>query len=358
MNDIEREIFGRATPDRAALASFGFEETDDGTLSFRGDVVDGDFYVVVSVSPRGEISSRVIDAQSDDEYLPIFAEAHTGEFVGRVRKEYADFLQKIADSCFVRTPFHTAQANRLTAHIESAFGEREDRPFADSPDIGVFRSPRTKKWYGIVMQVKKGVLAGEKDAPDADSPVEVVNLKVPPDDVDALVLENGIYPAYHMNRKNWISILLNDTVDDDELFRLIAQSRAFADPLAIAGPTRYIVPSDPKIDDVDAHFEREGIIIWRQPKSAKVGDVVYLYYGAPISAVRWRCEIDALGLIDEVWGDPMPQMLLCPTVRYPDDFCTFRKLGELGIKAVRGARRATAELARYLDSYVEEDDRR
>ena len=76
------------------------------------------------------------------------------------------------------------------------------------------------------------------------------------------------------------------TGTDGELFRLVAASRAFADPLAVAGPTSYIVPSDPKIYDVDAHFEREKRIMWHQPKSAKVGDVVYLYYGAPVSAVR------------------------------------------------------------------------
>ena len=206
------------------------------------------------------------------------------------------------------------------------------------------------------MPVKKGVLAGEKDAPDASAAVEIVNLKASPDDIAELTEKPGIYPAYHMNRKNWISVLLDGTVDDGELFRLTAASRAFADPLAAAGPTRYIVPSAPKVYDVDAHFEREGRIMWHQPKSAKVGDIVYLYYGAPVSAVRWRCEIAMLGLKDADWGDPRPQMLLRPTTRYPYDFCTFAKLGELGIRAVRATRRATPEFITYMDSYREDQN--
>ena len=352
MNEIEREIFKRSTPDRDALAAFGFAPDGD-TLRFSGAIADGDFSVEVAVAADGSVSSRVIDEATGDEYLPIFAEAHVGAFVGRVRGEYAALLRRIADECFIRAPFSAPQTNRLASRLAEKYGEREDRPFADDPDVGVFRSPRTKKWYAIVMPVKKRVLDGEKDAPDAERTVEVMNLKQPPERIPELVRTPGIYPAYHMNRKYWISVLLDGTVADEKLFALVDVSRAFAEGVASLDPESYIVPSAPLVYDVDAHFEREGDIMWHQPKSAKVGDRVYLYYGAPVSAIRWKCEITALGLRDDVWGDERPQMLLRPLVRYDDGYCTFAKLGELGVRAVRGTRRATPELVRYLDAYEE-----
>ena len=352
MNDIEREIFARSTPDRDALLACGFAPDGD-ALRFFGEIADNEFQVEVSVLADGSVSSRVIDAESGDEYLPIFAEAHVGAYVGRVREEYAAFLRRIAEQCFVRAPFSSPQANRLAAHIAAAYGEREDRPFDDDADVGVFRSPQTNKWYAIIMPVKKGVLAGEKGAPDADRRVEVINVKAKPEDIPALTEIAGVYPAYHMNRKHWISVLLDGTLDDATLFELVAVSRSFAVGRPLDGAS-YIVPSSPRDYDVDAHFEREGDILWHQPKSVQIGDSVYLYYGAPVSAVRWKCEVLAVSQSGERYDDPRPQMLLRPVLRYDDAFCTFAKLGELGIRAVRGTRRATEDFVRYMEGYEKE----
>ena len=42
---------------------------------------------------------------------------------------------------------------------------------------------------------------------------EVMNVKVLPADVKNLILEEGIYECYHMNKKNWVSIILDDTLE-------------------------------------------------------------------------------------------------------------------------------------------------
>ena len=35
---------------------------------------------------------------------------------------------------------------------------------------------------------------------------------------------DGIYPAYHMNHKTWISVVLDDTICDDKIMELIQSS--------------------------------------------------------------------------------------------------------------------------------------
>ena len=53
---------------------------------------------------------------------------------------------------------------------------------------------------------------------------EVMNVKVLPADVKNLILEEGIYECYHMNKKNWVSIILDDTLEDSRIEELLQQS--------------------------------------------------------------------------------------------------------------------------------------
>lgn len=58
-----------------------------------------------------------------------------------------------------------------------------------------------------------------------DDAVDVINLKV--DDMffrDMIIQENGIMPAYHMNKQHWVSVLLDGTVAEDRIFDLIHMS--------------------------------------------------------------------------------------------------------------------------------------
>ena len=55
--------------------------------------------------------------------------------------------------------------------------------------------------------------------------IEIINVKLDKDKILSLLNKKGFYKAYHMNKNNWISIILNDTLKDDEIFKLIDESR-------------------------------------------------------------------------------------------------------------------------------------
>lgn len=95
-------------------------------------------------------------------------------------------------------------------HILETYGIEPDFPWQDKPNA-VFRHPLGKKWFALVMDIPKSRL-GEKD----ESVVDVVNLKCPPSLVSSFCQDNGIYHAYHMNKANWISVVLADA-DEDEI---------------------------------------------------------------------------------------------------------------------------------------------
>ena len=59
-----------------------------------------------------------------------------------------------------------------------------------------------------------------------DKKVFAVNLKADPERVAELADNKTIFPAYHMNKKHWITVLLTSATDFDLLRSLTEQSRA------------------------------------------------------------------------------------------------------------------------------------
>ena len=51
--------------------------------------------------------------------------------------------------------------------------------------------------------------------------VSVVNLKCTPEAMDELWDSDGIFPAYHMNKRHWITVLLDGTVPTETVKKLL-----------------------------------------------------------------------------------------------------------------------------------------
>ncbi len=88
------------------------------------------------------------------------------------------------------------------------------------PTYAVLRNKENRKWFAIIMRIPKAKLglgqAGE---------IEVMNIKCTPDGVFQLLDEgNGFIPAYHMNKRYWISVLLDGSVRLDRIKNLLQMS--------------------------------------------------------------------------------------------------------------------------------------
>lgn len=99
------------------------------------------------------------------------------------------------------------------------YGTSPEYPFEGSPEIAIMRHTAGRKWYGIIMSVPKNKF-GLSD----DGSVDVLNVKCDPAINGSMCLNDGIYPAYHMNKQHWISILLDGTVDMSMIGMLIDSS--------------------------------------------------------------------------------------------------------------------------------------
>jgi predicted DNA-binding protein (MmcQ/YjbR family) len=83
-----------------------------------------------------------------------------------------------------------------------------DKPFEEDFDTTVLRHGAGGKWFGLIMNIPKKRVGIEEDGM-----VDVLNLKIDPEESYAVrEMFEGIIPAYHMNKRHWISVVLNDTV--------------------------------------------------------------------------------------------------------------------------------------------------
>ncbi len=99
-------------------------------------------------------------------------------------------------------------------------GAVADNPFEDDLETTVLRHGIEGKWFGILMYVQK-----RRVGIDEDGFIDVLNLKIDPEESYAVrELFDGIIPAYHMNKRHWISVLLNGSVPMEMQEILIGKS--------------------------------------------------------------------------------------------------------------------------------------
>ena len=106
----------------------------------------------------------------------------------------------------------------------STYGTAADYPFDEDFETAVLRHGGNRKWYAIVMRVSR-----RKFGFDCDEVIDVANLKLPLEMFGSFGPSEGVYPAYHMNKHHWISLLLPDIADDLTEFLVNASFEATKD---------------------------------------------------------------------------------------------------------------------------------
>ena len=113
------------------------------------------------------------------------------------------------------------QAGKVLVHIKSEYGAEPEFLWPDRyPSYAVFRHGDNKKWFALVATISATSL-GLKEKEQID----VINLKFDKNQTyDFAETSEHIFPAYHMNKDNWITIWLDGTLPNELIFELIKKS--------------------------------------------------------------------------------------------------------------------------------------
>ena len=112
-----------------------------------------------------------------------------------------------------------SQRERMVSYIRDRYAVEPEHLWARYPNYAVFRRPASRKWFAAIMDMAKKSLDLT-----GDGTADVMNLKCGPVLVGSLLAQDGFLPAYHMSKSSWISVLLNDTVSDEEIYPLLELS--------------------------------------------------------------------------------------------------------------------------------------
>lgn len=114
--------------------------------------------------------------------------------------------------------------DRIVAFIKKEYDVAPEYLFEGDFDTAVFRHNDTKKWFGIIMNVKRSTLGL-----DGEGSADVMNVKCDPLLVDILVQQEGYLRAYHMNKRLWVSMLIDSGIGFGEMCGLIGESFQLTD---------------------------------------------------------------------------------------------------------------------------------
>ncbi len=218
---IEEEIFRKTKIDFNKISKYGFQK-DKNLYKYTKNIMNDTFKVEIEVDNAGIVNGKVYDLAFGDEYTNFRIEESTGSFVGQVREEFKKVLKDIRNKCSIKQYFLYEQSNRITKLINDKYGDEPNFEWEKFPGYATFKNKDSKKWYGIIMNIDKSKLE-KKSAGE----VEIIDIKLAPEEIENLLKQDGFYPAYHMNKTNWITIILNNTIPDENIMSLIDKSYSY-----------------------------------------------------------------------------------------------------------------------------------
>ena len=339
---LEDEVFKKRKLDKNKLIIYGFVK-ENNTYKYSKLIMDNSFRVEFTIDSKGNVEGKLFVLDGDYEYTNFLLENVKGDCVNGVKEEFLKVLEDIADNCFTKEYFLFPQSNRIANLIKEKYNVLPEFLWEDNPNFGVFRNENSNKWFGLIMNIDKSKLDLKENGE-----VEVINVKLD-DLVDTYLKKDGIYPAYHMSKKSWVSIILDGTLSNEEVMSLIDISYELSNR-----KKEWLVPANPKYYDIVNAFNETDTIIWKQSSNILVGDTIYLYIADPYSCIMFKCSVTRVN-IPYPYADKNVSMKKVMKIkllkRYNDDEFTFKKLNDYGVRAIRRPRSVPGKLSEDLSKY-------
>ena len=339
--NVERELFKKSKVNINKLINYGFVKENNKYI-YKKKFNNIDFTAIITII-NNEVKGIIYDNITGDEYINHKIREQVGDFVSSIREEYKNILLDILNKCFDKNYFISDQANRITSQIKDKYNILPEFLWDKYPEFGIFRHKRSNKWFGIIMNINKSKLIKNNY-----EKIDVLNVKLD-EKVKYYLKKKGIYEAYHMNKKNWVSIILDDTLPDNEIINLINISYESANIIG-----KWIVPANPKYYDIINAFNNTDTIIWKQSNNILKDDIIYIYVAAPYSSIMYKCIAIEVNIPYEYKDNNVSMnhvMKLKLLKKYNKGDLSQEKLNKLGIKTIRGPRSITPKLAQVLKKY-------
>ncbi len=345
---IEEELFRKTKIDFKKVSEYGFKK-DKSLYKYSKNIMNNTFRVDIEINNDRIVKGKVYDLAFGDEYTNFRIEDSAGSFVGQVKDEFKNILKNIRSNCFTRENFIYEQSNRITKAIKEKYGDDPEFEWEKFPGYATFRNRNSKKWYGIIMNLDKSKLDES-----STGEVEIIDIKLEPNEIEYLLKQDGFYPAYHMNKKSWITVILDNTISDEKIMGLIEKSYLYTVTNKNRAKNEWIVPANPKYFDIDKALKQNNTITWKQSTDIRINDIVYIYVGKPYSSIMYKFKVIEVNIPYKYKDENLKiqkAMKIDLLARYEKGKLSFEKLKEFGVNAIRSQRYMPLNLSEYINKF-------
>lgn len=221
MNKIVAQIYKNKKANFDKLKAYGFTLFDNAYVLQR-DMMDGQFRLDIKITDA-DIETEVLDLATNEPYTLFLVSEAVGSFVGAIRTEYQEIMLDIAERCFDDYIFKSEFTQSVIQYVTDKYGDSLEFLWEKFTDNAIWRRKDNKKWYCLVLTIKRNKLGF-----DSDETVEAIDIRYNADKIDELVDNVKIFRGYHMNKKHWITICMDGSVELSQIYALIDNSYILA----------------------------------------------------------------------------------------------------------------------------------
>ena len=193
------------------LLQYGFKEEAD-KLVYKKEILDSNFLIEI-VFVNSQLLIEVYDLEFDEIYSLYSVDSAVGETVQNIREH----VEKLLSSILGLADESGKISSEIIDYCNNKYGENHVNPFKKHPDILAFVNEKNK-WYALFSGVDYNKLNKNTDI---TTKVKILNVKYPTDKILEIIENKNIFPAYHMNKKHWISIVLDKNIKLETIKELI-----------------------------------------------------------------------------------------------------------------------------------------
>lgn len=190
------------------LLDYGFKSNKDKYVFSKN--LDSNLLLKIEIDNYGCISFIIWDNDFNDECLSYNTSP-------TIKSLWNNVFDDIKDKCCYKQKYKSDQANLVDKFIKDSFNVDAEFLWEKYPEFGVYRNMFNKKWFAIIMNIDYSTIDKSKSGQ-----VCVVDIKS--NEIQNLLKQQSFYPAYLMNKNNWITMVLDNTISLEIIFNLIKHS--------------------------------------------------------------------------------------------------------------------------------------
>ncbi len=218
MDKYIEQVFKNKKVNKSKLQKYGFVVNDD-VYTYKKSILNGIFVVEICIF-NNDIKSTIYEMDTNEKCTLHLVEDYVGSFVGDVRKEYLALLMDVCKNCCESDVFKSDKAKKIIEYIFNRYNNTLEFLWPKFPNNAIARRKDTKKWYLLIVNIKLNKLSSVFAKHSTSKDILVLRTV----DAKKLIDNNKFFPAYHMNKTNWISVLLDSDVDIKCVYELIDDS--------------------------------------------------------------------------------------------------------------------------------------